>query len=172
MPSLSIQFHALPEEIGDFVRDAVLGQGIHGIAVEYHPFSARVFALSEVDRIVNSPTVRRLLFTERPPKCDAPGNVALLDRNPGALVLNLGRMTPRGLEECQLSSKDASPAWLRAAAELKKRTFAGVVAVHDETRAESVNRSHRVSPRATQLAKRGVALRQFAQSPVRLEPRR
>lgn len=171
MPSISIQFHALPTEIGDFVRDAVLVQGIHGIAVEYHPFSARVFAPSDVDRIVSSPTVRRLLFTERPPNCDAPGNVALLDRNPGALVLNLGRMTARGLEECHLSSKDASPAWLRAAAELKTRTSAGVVAVHDETRAELVNRSHRVSPGATLLAKRGVALRQFAHSPARLEPR-
>jgi hypothetical protein len=172
MPSLSVQFHALPDELADFVRDALLVHGIHGIAVEHHPFAVHTFGLTDIDLVVNSPTVRQIVFTEFPPNCDAPSNLALLDCNPGALVLNLGRMTPRGLEECQLGSMDASPAWRRAAAVLKKRTSAGVVVVHDETRAESVSRSHRVSPGAAQLAARGVALRQFAQSTVRLEPRR
>jgi hypothetical protein len=32
MPSLSVQFHALPDELADVVRDALLVHGIHGIA--------------------------------------------------------------------------------------------------------------------------------------------
>ncbi len=170
MTSLSIQFHALVEEVAGFVWRWLTLVRAHAIAVEYQPFSARAFDARQVESVVSSPLVRRIVFTESPPECNAAGNGALLEANPGALVLNIGRMTPRGLEECHLSAMRGSRAWLKVAADLKKATKAGAIITHEATGLESADRAHRFTPGASHLAVGGVSLRQFAQSPARFRP--
>lgn len=171
MASLSTQFFAATEELGAFVKGWLARDGIYGAVVEFFPFVVRPVLPEEVDERLANEGVRQVIICERPIDCRAQGNLELLDKNEGALVLQLGRLKCGCLTESHLSTMDATKMWRKFASELKKRTVAGMV--EEAEGADSVGfwRAVRYTSGAAQLHASGVNLKQFAQSRVRFHPR-
>ncbi len=166
MTSLSSQFHATREELADFVERWMAAQCVHAVAVEYVPFLTRSVTKENVRMTMMQPKVERIVFTEGTPNCTAASNGQLLDMNPGALVLNIGRLLPACLEECMLSTMNATPAWKAIMKDFKHHTKAGADFVHEETGGSGRDRNHRYTPGAKALSAKGIAMRQYAQLPT------
>jgi hypothetical protein len=94
----------------------------------------------------------------------------LIDKNEGALVLDIGRLGPRGLTESRLSTMAAAATWKKILAHLKKHTKAGVIGVHEQSGASGRYSSQRYTAGAKALFEAGIALRQFTQSAVIFQP--
>jgi hypothetical protein len=167
MASVSHQFHATLGELTNLVEHALQEQTIYATFVEYFPYRAFQLDREKVAGVMGQPATRRLVFTTTPPVTEVSGNVELLDANPGALVLDIGRLGPRGLEESWLASSDAGPHWRAIVRSLKRITKAGVVGLNEHTGASAHYRSRRYTAGAKALAEQGVPMRQFAQSLVR-----
>lgn len=157
MSSFSIQFHATPSELRELVARWLSAYPIHAAAVSYQPYSATEFDGQQVDRAFES-RPRRVVFAAHPLSLDVTGNAQLLDRNPGALVLELGSLTEKGLGESQLSTKDASETWKAIYRDVKKGTAAGATAVNEASGATAPARSHRHTPGAKALWRDGTRM--------------
>jgi hypothetical protein len=169
MSSFSIQFHAKLEELAALVETWRNHCGAYATAITFAPFSAEALAEGDANDRLLAPVIRRIMFTERPPKLGATSSGLLLDQNAGALLLDIGRLSPRGLAESRLHTMQANPTWKRMARLLRERTHAGAVGVHDQTGARAFYRDHRYSDGARSLFESGVVMRPFDASPVVLE---
>lgn len=166
MASLSIQFHATLDELVNLVETWMTDHSIHATAVEYRPYAATPMTKTDVRTTMMRQQVRRLMFTEKPPDCGVSGNIELLDKNIGALLLEIGRLGPRGLDECRLSTMQATATWKKIAGHLKRQTKSGVVGINENTGASGYYRNHRYTIGAKALSSNGIVMRPFAQSPV------
>ncbi len=130
MVDILIQFHASLPELADFVRTVVAREDVHVMALRFGPFSASVIRLDDIGPALTDASVRELLFTLRQPELGVTNLNALLDRNPNALRLTIGRQTVDGLGESSLGARTADDraisAWRRAATTLRHMTSAGV----------------------------------------------
>jgi len=172
MASLSIQFFAAADELASFVKRSLEGNEIHAAAIEYQPYKVSAITRHEAEASVHSERVRRLIFADKPIDCSASGNNQLLDQHEGALVLDIGRIGPRGLTESRLSTTNVTTYWRKIAADLKRNTAAGMVGTNEKNGATAKYRSDRYTPGAAAMEQAGTALRPFAQSPVVLRPDR
>jgi hypothetical protein len=170
MASLSTQFHATTEELVALVEAWMTDHAVCAAAVVYQPFNASPVTKDGLRSALLREPVSRLVFSEREIDCSASGNNDLLDKNQGALVLDIGRLGPRGLTESCLSTLVATDTWKRMFANLKKQTKAGVIGVHEQSGARGHYRNHRYTRGAKELFEKGTALRQFEQSPVTFQP--
>lgn len=170
MASLIVQFHATIDELAQFTSALLADSAIEALAVRYRPFEVTTVSREDAKVILFDPRVLRLIFTRGPGNPTSTGNLDLLDANPGALVLDVGREGATGMSESCLKASVGRAVWKRALAELNRLTTAGVVGVHEETGASAVYRAHRLSPGAVKLSTSGVALRPFPASAVVLRP--
>jgi hypothetical protein len=171
MASFSTQFHATIEELGSFVEVWMVNHAIYAAAVAYQPFTASPVTKDDVRIALQRDTaVSRLFFCERMIEYAALGNIDLMDKNEGALVLDIGRLGPRGLTESRLSTMAAAATWKKILAHLKKHTKAGVIGVHEQSGASGRYSSQRYTAGAKALFESGIALRQFTQSAVIFQP--
>src|SRR5579871_6439226 len=99
MASISIQFHALPEELVPLLRSFAEEVAAHVIEVRFPPFSASVISTAALAEPRNDRSPWRVLLTAVPPTLPADGMNELLDKNPGALVVDIGGVTIDGLQE-------------------------------------------------------------------------
>ena len=84
-----------------------------------------------------------------------------MNRNPASLVIDIGRFSADKLGESLMSAFGADGdfhLWKRLAAELKKRTEAGMWAHNPATGAKHFYPRHRYTVRAAETAKTGVEL--------------
>ena len=168
MASFSVQFHATPTELVAFARQWLLAHGVHCAALKYFPFSGSLVDAETVGREIEA-GARCLVFGEHPIALDVRGNMELADRNPGLLVLDLGRLSERGLEESHLSTMDATPTWKAIARALKRATRAGATAVNEELGATAPARAHRYTEGAHDLWKAGTKMVTITGVMLRLE---
>jgi len=158
MPSFAIQFHASGEEIGAFVKECLEKQQIYATLMDFPPFSAREVSSSEIRAGVNGPKAHSIMLSERRPHLPADTSLKLMDKNPGSLVLQIGKLTPEGLRESCLSTLDASEKWKSIARGLKKITRAGSWAINPNTGASAFARDHRYTEGAKELSERGIKM--------------
>lgn len=163
------QFHATLDEHIDFVKDVLDKYGVHATAV-HQPFRVDAISSDNAREILSRPSVWRVVFTESPPVLSVKHEGELLEKNPGSLGLNIGQVRNGILEESCLSTMDASPAWKKINALLKARAPAGVIGISDNGGAPTFYPNHRLTAGAVALLDHGVALRQFAQSPLAYRP--
>jgi hypothetical protein len=162
MADISIQFHALPEELRDFVKQCVSDFGLHIIAIRFHPYEAIELDADRLDEaFTDSSQYDELAFTLHPPILPAKGNMALADNNPDVLWLAIGKRTNTSLKESHLSARTenavAFAVWKQIAKRLKDLTDKGALAVNPETGATSLARGHRFTSRAKALETSGIA---------------
>jgi hypothetical protein len=172
MASLSIQFFATTDELAAFATRVLESGEVHAAAIVYQPYKASRITRHEAAANVHNERVRRLIFTEQPVDCSVSGNNQLLDQHEGALVLDIGRISPRGVIESRLSTTHGTTRWRKVAADLKRTTAAGMVGTNEQNGATAKYRAHRYTPGAAAIEQSGTALRPFDQSPVSLRPDR
>lgn len=167
LSSFSIQFHAIIDDIERFCALWMRDCQMFVTAVQYQPFAVTLVTAEQLPRLLMDDRIARIMFTEVAPDLNVGGNNELLDKNGTSLLLDIGRLGPRGLEESRLSTKDAVPQWRKIAASLRRGTAAGALGTHEQTGAHAYYRQHRYTPAAKALSESGTAMRPFPQSPVR-----
>ena len=163
MKRVSMQFHALPEELLAFTKQLMSDYPLHLTAMRYFPFEAIEVPPERIDAIFSADSPReQLAFTVDEPVLPATGTMNFADKNPDKLRLDIQRPTAAGLRQTMLSAATDNPnalaIWKDAAKRLRAMTRAGVVAKNPDTGATGYERTFRYSEGAKALAARGVPM--------------
>jgi hypothetical protein len=169
MAKFLTQFYATPDELAQFVTDTLEEYGVHAIA-EHSPFRTEAVTSNNASKALSQSSVWCVIFTETPAVLPATNEGELLDKNPGSLLLNIGKLSGRSLEESTLGTMIASPTWKRINSLLKGRTKAGMIGIQERTGGSAFYRNFRFTDGARALSEQGVALRPDAHSSIVLRP--
>jgi hypothetical protein len=163
MPGISIQFHALHEELLALAKAWVSDYGLHLVAITYPPYQA-----TEVDSealasiFAEGSRVRELIFTVSPPVLPAKGGLELGEKNPDLMRLRIGERTAKGVEQSHLMAGSDDPVadkiWKKIGKKLKDLTSLGVLVVHPETGETSPARGFRFTAGAKAHDANGIAM--------------
>ncbi len=162
MSDISIQFHATPDELLLLVQDFVQDARIFVSAIKYEPFKVIPVENQALVLVLHQTDVERLAFTIKRPVLRGNGMMGFLDRNPSALLLDIGRRVDAGLQESGITARTSDKAVLGIWRKLSRRIIAatrtGVTAVNPQTGATAPVRSHRFSDGAKALERAGVPM--------------
>jgi len=162
MPSISIQFHALPSELASFVERCVSEMNLHAIATTFPPWAARGAAPEELPELIVNGPCSCLVLCEEKPSLPIRTQTELYEKHPLSLTLIIGRQDARGLKQSALScgtdGPPISPTWKKIAARLRAATKAGAVSINPRTGATGRVRSFRFTPGAKALSDQGVPI--------------
>jgi hypothetical protein len=163
MPAITIQFHALPEELLALAKAWVSEFGLHVVAIKYPPYQATEVdpgALASI--FAEGSAVRELAFTLSHPVLPAKGTVDLAEKNPDMLRLRVGGRTAKGVGESHFGADSDDPVamgiWKKVGKKLKDVTSLGVLVVHPQTGETSPARGFRFTSGAKALDANGVAM--------------
>jgi hypothetical protein len=159
---ISIQFHALPDELMDLVRSFVREVNCHVTALKFQPFEATLADASRLSEIFHDVAVRRVALTLARPVLSVGGLNEFLDRNSSALLLDIGRRSNEGLRESWLTAKAQDTGlhdkWKEFAERLRSMTKLGTIATNPQTGASVRLKGHRFSSGAKELENEGVPM--------------
>lgn len=160
MSKLSIQFHAMPNEASDLVRDALRDESIFVVEAVGSPLQ---FRLWDRRRDLNCEgRMEALAFTLKRPALNVESMDDFRHRNPDVLVLEIGQLTPVGLAESWLSAmtenRAAMTRWRKLARSLQSCTMTGAIAVNPISRATAPMKGHRFTAAAQMAFSKGIAM--------------
>ena len=163
MADISIQFHALPEELLAFVRQVVAEFDLRVVALRYRPFRARELAEDQLaDCFADDSPDRRLHFSLGEPALAVARELEFGDKNPDSLRLDVGVVDSNGVRESWLSARTDNSAalavWRQVAKRLKGITEQGATAISPKTGGRGPARSHRFSAGAKRLEAAGTPM--------------
>ena len=163
MPSISIQFHALPEELLALAKAWVSEFGPHVVAIEFPPYEVTEVDSEALDSIfAEGSLVDEVVFTVSRPVLPAEGTLELAEQNPDMLRLMIGGRTAKGVAESHLAAGSDGPRgmgiWKKIGKRLKDLTSLGVFLVHPETGQTGPARGSRFTAGAKALDAKGVAM--------------
>jgi len=160
MSKLSVQFHAMPQEMMNLVGDLFADTAVTVIEVVGPPLRFNIWDRDRVVDLIGKE--RAIVFTLAPPKLNAKSIYEFLKLNPDALVLHMGQVTPAGLSESWLSAmtdnESAMRRWSKTARRLRAATLTGAIAVNPRNEAWVPMRSHRFTLEAQRAFARGLAM--------------
>lgn len=163
------QFHATLAELVALVEQW-LSDDLVAVAMKRRPFRLTSIDGASVGPVMKDRSNDCVVFSEAP-FAAAGDHYDFLERNPGALVLAVGRLGRAGLVECSLSTMSVSQRWKGIIAQLKRATHAGALAVDAKTRSRtgaSDLRAHRYTDGAKALGDRGTPMLPIAGNAVYL----
>ncbi len=162
MPAFLTTFHAAHDELGSFVETWMDQHPIVLSAFAFPPSRMVAITRETIRAVLSRPDLSSLVFTECAvdPLWKSAHNVATRGVNP--LILKVGALGSRGLEQSSLDTIDATPIWKKINADLKKKTTAGADLVWEDGRTGH-DRNARFTAGAKALAAAGTPLRQWAQ---------
>jgi hypothetical protein len=160
---ISIQFHAiLIDEIMPIVKSSVGEFRLQVTSFAWPPFSASLVPPERLDLVAEDESIYALALTLGEPVLPAESSGKFHDRNPDAVLLELGRLGSKGLKESGLSVRTTNSEALRVGRSIAKRirglTKAGAVAINPTTGEKAFLRSHRYSTGAAALQASGVKM--------------
>lgn len=148
MSNISIQFHALPEELATFVRESVEDFDLFVVGLYFFPFSVIDLRRADLEKvIVKERTIKEVVLSVGAPCLTSYSGIDFSEKNPDSSYLDIGRISEKGMEQsCFSVSTDDNSAlkiWKELARRLRRMTKAGVIAVNVETGAAVPVRSFR-----------------------------
>jgi hypothetical protein len=163
MADISIDFHALPEELRDFVKQAVSDFGLHVVAIRFPPYEAVELNVDQLgEEFADSSAYKRLAFTLQQPSLPVTPELDFAIKNPDALWLQIGERTKNELKESWLSARTEDAAalivWKKIAKRLQAMTEKGALAMQPTTGAIGPARGHRYTAGAKALEASGVTM--------------
>ena len=162
MSNISIQFHALPEELATIVDEMVRTLHPRVVCLTSNPFSATEVEPAQVNAAISAGRCSMFAFLEREPMLDVRSQKDFGERNPGGLYLEVGRETEKGLAEswlrARISDGPMPKSWTKFAAKLRAATKAGATAVSPDDGATSFLRNHRFTAGAKDKSDQGVPI--------------
>jgi len=152
LSDISIQFHALPDELAALAETMAGELGLHAVCVKFFPFAVAEVPRDRLGETIRSGSCGRIAFTLGPPALGATTQKDFGEANPAALILDVGAESESGLKQSWLAARTLSApmpdAWRTFAARLRKLTEAGALAVAPEGGASTYLRNHRFTPGA------------------------
>lgn len=176
MASISIQFHAVPEELVAYVDGFVEEFGLFVVGIRFFPFE--MLELTQMDLpnvILSDATVKELAFSIGIPPISATNALGFSQSNPNCSYMDIGRISEVGLEQSCFSAtavdRSVLDVWKKLARRLRALTKTGVCAVNLNT-GESVSiKSFRYSKGAIEAEASGISILSPAKVPnIRLAP--
>lgn len=169
MPSMTIQFHALPEELADFIIAGTAGAKVYFALVGGLPFSASVVQASVLRAVLleasQAKTPLSLCVLSAPPALSAKSRLQFYDLNPAHVLIDIGLQTASGLKQSRISSVASDPTVIglakAIAKELRKHSHSGVTAVNVELGVSHVNKNLRYTDAAKRLEESGLPMLPF-----------
>ena len=163
MADISVQFHALPDELVQFVSECVSEYALHLTAIRYRPFEAVEVDPQDIESVLtNLPDHRRFAFTIEKPCLAVANELDFQKANPDHLRLDIARQSADGLGESWLCSRTNNSAalriWRQIAKRLKEMTNPGVTAINRTTGVAATYKSARYSNGAKALEESGVPM--------------
>src|SRR5215470_804959 len=99
MPRINIQFHALPEELLQFVKQCAADFHLHVVVMRWFPFHAEEIPIEMLDDIVSDPSSYiKLGLTLQEPLLPVKSNTDFCKLNPDQLGLSIQKIGKKGLE--------------------------------------------------------------------------
>lgn len=160
MRKLSIQIHAMPEEVAQLLENLLIDDQVFVTVAEGSPLQFSAFA----SRSFGSPPLgaKALLFTLAPPTLGCSSISDFRKLNVDALIFEIGRLTDRGLSESWLSAmtddSSAMKRWKQAARHLRDLTMTGAVAVNPHNGASAPMKGHRFTKLALENNANGLLM--------------
>jgi hypothetical protein len=163
MADISVQFHALPEELLSFVRQIVVDFGLYVVALRFRPFDSSELSESQLDDCFSDKSpYKRLHFTVGKPVLPVAHELDFGDKNPDSLRLDIGTLGEDGLRESWLSARTENPAaiamWKQIAKLLKSLTEQGATAINPKTGGIGPAKGHRFTEGAKRLEATGIQM--------------
>ena len=167
MTDISIQFHALPEEVTAFARQCMEDFDLHAVAMKFFPFEAVAVTSEEMGKLSEATRpYEELAFTLDKPLLPAKNTMDFHVNNPEGLCILLATPTAEGLRQIALSARtndsEALAIWKKIAKRLKSITYTGVIVKNPDTGLTSPERTFRYTSGAKELASTGVPMLQVA----------
>jgi hypothetical protein len=169
MADISIQFHAMPEELHVFVRQILVDFDLHVVSLIYRPFAVSELSEAQLDECFSGQApikgfcfMIEFYFTIDVPILLSINELDFRKKNRDALRLNVGALGEDGLRESWMSARTenitALAVWKKIARRLKRITFPGATGVQPSTGATAPVKNHRFSEGAKRLDASGVSL--------------
>lgn len=162
MADIEVYFYALREEMAPWLQAIASEFGLHATIVRFPPYQATYVPAGKLAQLVLDPSVCHLSLTQHLPHLPANGAMQFLDQNPGALSIELGKLTSKGLSESWMTARTSDDTtlalWKRIARRLKAWTKTGAVVYNLESGAHGPVPYRRFSPGARDLEARGIML--------------
>lgn len=162
MASVSIQFHATREELIKFIRHCALEFGLHLAAIKEFPldeFEGHEISVDELPAYAKNRKFGTFALSVRPSHLNVSHINEFHDRNPHALVLEIGKRSSQGLKEswlfCNGGTSRTKAIWEKIAKKWKELTLAA-------------DHGFRYTPAAKELEDRGVPMLSMAGAPMTL----
>lgn len=163
MAKVSIQFHATREELIQFLRVCAEEFDLYVTAIKEFPldeFEGYEILAPELAEYGKQRKFETFALSVRPPNLQVGHINEFHQRNPHALVLEIGKRSTKGLKEswlyCGGGTKQTSAVWEQIAKKLKNMTLAA-------------DHGFRYTPAAKELENRGVTMLSVAGAPMALE---
>jgi hypothetical protein len=159
--SLSIQYHALPDENAAFIQKWGDAHSLRLLQINHSPFRVIEVAVDEVSLLLSRGAIEEVAFSIEKPSLLATTGGQLADLNPFLLYLRVGYLLSSGLNESWLTCRVPGPlpaAWTSMARGLRRATIGGAIARNPNTGKTSYIRDHRFSPKTVELSRRGIPM--------------
>jgi hypothetical protein len=162
MSDISIQFHAVPEELLQFLDECVRQFALRIVAIRLNPFIAFELEPERLQQVLTDPSIRRLSLSTGSPSLPAASGNAFEDENPDNLLVDIGRRTEKGLSESWIACRTSSPrhlaVWKQIEKRLKTMTHIGATAINPKTGACARLARHRFTDGAIKAQLQGVPM--------------
>jgi hypothetical protein len=167
MADIAVQFHALPAELRQFVKDVVQDFDLHVVAMRFFPFDAIRLTRDDLDCVfADDSPYAELAFTLGPANLPVKSNTDFFDRNPSRLRLDIQRVTEKGLRQTWMSArtddKKSFAIWSKVRKRLKEMTESGVTVTNPVSGASTHSRSFRYTAGAKAAEMAGITMLQAA----------
>jgi hypothetical protein len=166
MPTLSIEFHALPNELVPLVAQCVTELRIHVFGIQFPPWTVSEIATEDLGRSLLDDRFMQYVFYDGKPSLPTRSQTEFYAKHPASLTLNIGRETADSLKgswlACGTAGEPINPKWKKIASKLRSITEAGTTAINSETGASAYYTNHRYTPEAKALSDAGVRILPFA----------
>jgi hypothetical protein len=157
-----VQFYALPEEVLRFLLRQIDDFSLHVATIRHFPYEVVKIDKAALGGAFADPSVWGLMLTVDLPKIPATGRNDLLDNNPDALLLDIGRRSEKGLTESWMTVRASAPeavaVWSKVVRRLKAMTRVGATAINPKTGATARARNQRYTDGAKALNDEGVTM--------------
>ncbi len=171
MADISIQFHALPDEVIQFAKDVVRDFGLTLVAIKVRPFEIRrIDNLESLRPVAEDLGFSRFIFLLGEPCLLAPNELAFIEMNPDCLRLDIGQKSKDSLRQSWLSARtehvEAVALWRKISARLKKITHQGAIAINPDTGAKGFIGRFRYTTNAKIMCDGGMTMLPIAGSSI------
>jgi hypothetical protein len=160
MSKLSFQFHVMPDEVGFVVDTVLLISG--GTVAVFKGREGKPIALEPNVKSEMVSNLKAIAFTRDRSDLNVQSFDEFRQKNPDALIFEIGEMTQKGLKESWLyamsENAETMRTWRKVTRKLSASMISNVVAINPVTGASAPVKGHRFSAGAKEAFMQGVRM--------------